>query len=116
MRLLLLLIFLTISSVTFSQNEYRLFLTYKEKSTEFPVPLNKTDQIYQIGKKDGVIVFYNDALRLVCNKTTEIYFNNEYVGEYVTEVTDCYTHIIVHFIEKNSYYFFFKIYSKDKSY
>ena len=91
-------------------------MNYEERVLELPVPLNKTDQIYQIDRQGEDIVFHNSALKLVCNGETSIYFNNEFVGQYLTEVTDCYTHIIVHFIGTKSYYFFFKIYSKDKSY
>ena len=103
----------------FGQTEYRLFLTAQVQDTSFlfKASLDRTDQIYVCEKTDSTIIFTNLALRIViCKNQTEIYFDNEIVGLYDTRYWDCYTHIILEFMDTGSKYFFFKIHSKDKTY
>jgi hypothetical protein len=103
----------------FGQTEYRLFLTAQVQDTSFlfKSSLDRTDQIYFCEKTDSTVIFTNLALKIVIyKKQTEIYFNNEIVGLYDIEYWDCYTHIILEFMDTGSKYFFFKIHSKDKTY
>jgi hypothetical protein len=108
-----------ISLLGFGQTEYRLFLTAQVQDTSFlfKASLDKTDQIYICEKIDSKIIFTNPALKIIINENkTEIYFDNEIVGLYDTRYWDCYTHIILEFMDTESKYFFFKIHSKDKTY
>jgi hypothetical protein len=103
----------------FGQTEYRLFLTAQVQDTSFlfKASLDKTDQIYVFEKIDSIIIFTSPALKIVSYENkTEIYFDNEIVGSYDTKYWDCYTHIILEFMDTESKYFFFKLHSKDKTY
>ena len=119
MKKILFIFFMFVSSLCFGQTEYRLFLTAQVQDTSFlfKSSLDRTEQIYFYEKTDSTIIFTNLALRIVIYKNqTEIYFNNEMVGIYDSKYWDCYTHIILEFMDTGSKYFFFKIHSKDKTY
>ena len=111
--------FMFIGLLGFGQTEYRLFLTAQVQDTSFlfKASLDRTDQIYICEKIDSTITFTNLALKInIYKNETEFYFNNEIVGLYNTRYWDCYSHIILEFMDTGSKYFFFKIHSKDKSY
>jgi len=119
MKKILFIFFIFFSLLGFGQTEYRLFLTAQVQDTSFlfKSSLDRTDQIYFYEKTDSTVIFTNLAIKIVINKNeTEFYFNNEMVGIYKTKYWDCYTHIILEFIDTGSEYFFFKIHSKDKTY
>ena len=119
MKKILFIFFMFIGLLGLGQTEYRLFLTAQVQDTSFlfKASLDRTDQIYICEKTDSTIIFSNLALKMViCKNQTEIYFNNDIVGLYNTKHWDCYTHIILEFMDTESKYFFFKIHSKDKTY
>lgn len=119
MRNFIVIIFLLLSNLCLSQNKYRLFLNSQVKDSThlFSNNLDRTNQIYEYSKKDSVIVFKNNALKIKIYKNElDIFFGPEFIGTYRTRYWDCYTHIIVEFQDSKTEYLFFKIHSVDGTY
>ena len=116
MKKILLFILLTISNFVYSQTEYRLFLGDLAHFYGIPHPLVKTDQIFNMYKTDDCITFVGNAMTFEISQTTNVYFNNELVGEYPTKIIDSYNYYTLQFIGTKSEYFFFKLYSINGDY
>lgn len=116
MKKIFFFILLTISNFVYSQTEYRLFLGDLNHCYSIPHPLVKTDQIYKIHKTDDCIIFIGDAMSFEISETTNVYFNNELVGEYQTKLVNSHTHYSLEFIGTKYEYFFFKLYSTNREY
>lgn len=115
--LIIILTFICLNS--FSQVQYKLFLNSQVKDSTQLIQnnLDKTNQIYDYVKTDSLIIFKNNALKMVLyDDRLNLFFAEEYIGTYKTKYWDCYTHIIVEFRDTGSEYFFFKLYSKDGTY
>jgi len=119
MRQILFIFFMVFGLIGFGQSQYKLFLTaqVQDMTFLFKASLDKTDQIYDYEKTDTEITFKNNALKfLIIKDKTTIFFQEELIGEYKTKYWDCHTHIILEFLNTESKYFFFKLYSKDGTY
>ena len=86
------------------------------KNVEHIYKFNRTDQFYTVEKTDSSLIISNQSLKFICGDKTNLFFNNESEGFFNTKIYDCYTHLVIEFIDYGYSYFFFRVYSNDRSY
>lgn len=106
--------FFLLSNFLLAQGEFGLYLDKSSRSvSEFfqGNTLSFIDQTYEIKYYEDSTEVKNSYLRFVLfEEHTDVYFTEEYEGSFQTRVWENGTHIIVHFLEVNTYYFFHRRY------
>ena len=108
-------------SKRFLGEEYRLFLPGREAiGPLFKASTDRTDQIFTINldEVNNVYIIESQAIKFVCHpkkNSAELYFDNQYEGEYLICFWDCYSYFVVTMPSSNTTYYFYRIYSLDKA-
>ena len=106
--------FFLLSGFLLGQDEFGLYLDKSSKpSSGFFLgnTLSFIDQIYEIEYYVDSTEVENSYLRFVLfEEHTDVYFTEEYEGSFQTKIWKNRTHIIVYFLETNTYYFFHRRY------
>ena len=106
----ILLLGLIFGGTLYSQESYSLYLNYKKEfDFTYDNSLYQTDQIYFIECDDSLVYIHNHYIEISSYPNYCLfYFGDEFIGNYSTKRWINGRHMILHFIESKTYYYFYR--------
>ncbi len=99
-----------ISLLTYSQNSYSLYFNHsKELNFTSNNSLYKSEQLYKVVCENDLIIIHNHYIKIDSYPNYCVfYFDDNLVGEFKTKRWINNRHLILYFIESNTYYYFYE--------